>query len=448
MSKVKFIQWGTDLAPKKFTDRWTVDEQNKPTGPSTSFSQLLSAYAGGVIFVTYTDATGKDLVQEIWANGVQYSVGGGVSVEGVLNNVLVFGSDNDIVDSGISKDKIDEGFTKSEYDSVNASEINSLDALRDRIKLRNTKTGATGAPENYTFDDFIKDLFQKVNAERKEQGVVQPSITASVSGGADVLLEVGDTSTKTSDVVIKKGTFTDGSFNSWKDTDGKSADSYTTTKAGCTETSYSIKEKDATTASSTNKDFTETLTASFSYAASGELAIPTTITKTSKQYVVEQTYTRSENWKQATTSYGNALFSADPITSTTCVSAATAAKQLNLSASFYHKIGNTESFLGEKTYSQTTGGQNIGPGTILYIPDGWNWTLSWVALGATGSASQGDHYTVSSVYVPLPCKGDFTKAVTAAPTDKPYKKYTKVVFTDTMVSLKNANTVTLKISQS
>lgn len=435
MSKVKFIQWGTPDSPKTYTDY------------TTSFESIKEQYPGGVIFITYTDENNKQK-QEIWANGVQYSVGGGVDVEGVLDNVLVFGSDNTIIDSGISKDKIDEGFTKSEYDAVNASEINSLDALRDRIKLRNTKTGATGAPENYTFDDFIKDLFQKVNAERKEQGVVQPSVTASVTGGSTVVLEVGDTSTKTSNVVISKGKFTDGSFYSWNDTDGKSADAYNTISAGCTETTYSIKEKNVTTASSTDKSFTETLTASFSYATSGELSIPEAITKTSKQYVVEQTYTRSENWKQATTSYGNTLFSADPITSTTCVSAATAAKQLNLSASFYHKIGNTESFLGEKTYSQTTGGQNIGPGTILYIPDGWKWQLSWVALGATGSASQGDHYTVSSVYVPLPCKGDFTKAVSTAPTDKPYKKYTKVVFTDTMVSLKNANTVTLKISKS
>ena len=77
MSKVQFIQWGTDVSPKKFTDRWAVDEQNKPTGPSTSFSELLAAYTGGVIFVTYKDAKDKDLVQEIWANGVQYSVGGG-----------------------------------------------------------------------------------------------------------------------------------------------------------------------------------------------------------------------------------------------------------------------------------------------------------------------------------------------------------------------------------
>lgn len=77
MSKIKFVQWGTDVAPKKFTDRWAVDEQNKPTGPSTSFSELLAAYTGGVIFVTYKDAKDKDLVQEIWANGVQYSVGGG-----------------------------------------------------------------------------------------------------------------------------------------------------------------------------------------------------------------------------------------------------------------------------------------------------------------------------------------------------------------------------------
>lgn len=77
MSKVQFIQWGTDVTPKKFTDRWSVDKQGKPTGPSTSFSELLSAYAGGVIFVTYKDAKNKDLVQEIWANGVQYSVGAG-----------------------------------------------------------------------------------------------------------------------------------------------------------------------------------------------------------------------------------------------------------------------------------------------------------------------------------------------------------------------------------
>lgn len=435
MSKVKFIQWGTPESPKTYNDY------------TTSFESVKDQYPGGVIFVTYTDDKNKQK-QEIWANGVQYSVGGGVDVEGVLDNVLVFGGDNTIIDSGISKDKIDEGFTKSEYDAVNASEINSLDALRDRIKLRNTKTGATGAPENYTFDDFIKDLFQKVNAERTEQGVTQPSVTASVTGGSNIVLEVGDTSTKTSNVVISKGKFTDGSFYSWNDTDGKSADAYNILSAGCTETTYSIKVKNATTASSTNKSFTETLQASFSYATSGELSIPEADTKTSKQYVVEQTYTRSDNWKQATTSYGNALFSSDPITSTTCVSDATEAKQLTLSASFYHKIGNTASFLGEKTYSQTTGGQNIGPGTILYIPDGWKWELSWVALGATGSPSQGDHYTVSHVYVPLPCKGDFTKAVSTAPTDKPYKKYTKVEFTDTMVSLKNANTVTLKISKS
>jgi len=127
--------------------------------------------------------------------------------------------------------------------------------------------------------------------------VVQPSITASVTGGSIIVLEVGDTSTKTSNVVISKGKFTDGSFYSWNDTDGKSADAYNTIAAGCTETTYSIKEKNATTASSTDKSFTETLTATFSYDTSGELSIPTAITKTSKQYVVEQTYTLSDNWK-------------------------------------------------------------------------------------------------------------------------------------------------------
>jgi hypothetical protein len=33
-------------------------------------------YKGGIIFVTYLDAKDK-ITQEIWANGVQYSVGGG-----------------------------------------------------------------------------------------------------------------------------------------------------------------------------------------------------------------------------------------------------------------------------------------------------------------------------------------------------------------------------------
>jgi hypothetical protein len=48
MSKVKFIQWGTDVSPKAYTDRFKADGSMSDT-----FSGILSQYAGGVIFVTY-----------------------------------------------------------------------------------------------------------------------------------------------------------------------------------------------------------------------------------------------------------------------------------------------------------------------------------------------------------------------------------------------------------
>ena len=63
MSKVKFIQWGTPESPKTYNDY------------TTSFESIKDQYPGGVIFVTYTDDKNKQK-QEIWANGVQYSVGG------------------------------------------------------------------------------------------------------------------------------------------------------------------------------------------------------------------------------------------------------------------------------------------------------------------------------------------------------------------------------------
>lgn len=64
MSKVKFIQWGTPEKPKTYQQY------------TESFEDVKSQYPGGVIFVTYTDDNDKQK-QEIWANGVQYSVGGG-----------------------------------------------------------------------------------------------------------------------------------------------------------------------------------------------------------------------------------------------------------------------------------------------------------------------------------------------------------------------------------
>lgn len=75
MSKVKFIQWGTDANPKPYKYRWSVDEQGNIT-ESSDFTKVKEDHKGGIIFVTYLDAKNK-ITQEIWANGVQYSVGGG-----------------------------------------------------------------------------------------------------------------------------------------------------------------------------------------------------------------------------------------------------------------------------------------------------------------------------------------------------------------------------------
>lgn len=66
MSKVKFIQWGTPKSPK------TIEQYND------DFVSVREQYPGGVIFVTYyTDEKKTKTKQEIWANSVQYSVGGG-----------------------------------------------------------------------------------------------------------------------------------------------------------------------------------------------------------------------------------------------------------------------------------------------------------------------------------------------------------------------------------
>lgn len=70
MSKVKFIQWGTPDDPKTYAERWASEGVD-----STIFKNVLDTYQGGIIFVTYTDKDNKQ-AQEIWANGVRYSVGG------------------------------------------------------------------------------------------------------------------------------------------------------------------------------------------------------------------------------------------------------------------------------------------------------------------------------------------------------------------------------------
>lgn len=424
MSKVKFIQISASNASEYLQKLNSAKDQ----------------YPGAIIFGTYQDGTKSK--QEIWANGVQYEVGGFGDVEGLLDNVLVFGEDNTIIDSGIAKKDITEGYTKTSYEPVNAGEIDTLDTLRSRI----SKNSTTGAPENYTFDQFIKDLFQKINEEMTEDNLTYPTVTASVTGSQPYTLEVGDTTKKTLDVTVSKGTYTDGSFSTWAKTNGKEADTESTLSAGCTAGSYTICESGSTTAKSTNVAYTETLSAQFTYKTSGELSIPNAITESSKQYVVRQSYGASTNWENAKSSYGNSLFTSNPITAGTCTSSATAVRELSLSATFYHKIGSNNAALGKKTYSKSDNGiSDIGYGTVLYIPDDWTWSLTWFSMKDAAVAD--DQYIIDTVYVSLPCNGIFNDATvfTDAPTDKPYKKYKKITFTDKMVSLTKADRITLNI---
>lgn len=421
MSKVKFIQISASNASEYLQKLNLAKDQ----------------YTGAIIFGTYQDGTKTK--QEIWANGVQYEVGGLGDVEGIMNNVLVFGEDNTIVDSGIAKKTITEGYTKTSYEPVNAGEIDTLDTLRSRI----SKNSATGAPENYTFDQFIQDLFQKVNEEVTENNLTYPTVTASVTESQTYTLEVGDTTKKTLNVKVSKGTYTDGSFSTWTKTDGKEADTKSTLSAGCTEGSYTICESGSTTAKSTNTDYTETLSAQFTYS-NGELSIPTEITKTSKQYVVRQNYGASTNWENAKSSYGNALFTSNPITEGTCTSTATAAKTLTINADFYHFVKGAAK-LGAETYTKENA--VITNGDVIYIPNGWKWDLKWIVSGEPNTPAT-SNYTEETVYLELPSEKNTAKFTSSVPTNTKYKTYKKITFNSNLPSYTTSNNPTLKITKS
>lgn len=212
MSKVKFIQWGTDVSPKKFTDRWAVDEQNKPTGPSTSFSDLLSAYAGGVIFVTYTDAKGKDLVQEIWANGVQYSVGGG-------GGNVIYG-DNPVNAQGV----ISDGTTGSEgsiyvYKSENSQTAYYWDGTKwepfnvdaenvwfdEDITLAGDYTRVGNFTKQQTGTAQLKTLLGKVGQSFNLQELMTGLLSKAVASGAEFSTSLSANQGAVSSLTIRNG---------------------------------------------------------------------------------------------------------------------------------------------------------------------------------------------------------------------------------------------------
>ena len=449
MSKVKFIQWGTPASPKSNTDRWASEGVNSET-----FQNLLDQYSGGIIFVTYTDTNNKQ-AQEIWANGVQYAVGGGdIDIEGTLNNVLVFGSGNTIADSGIAKSTITEGFTKNKVGAINATDINTLDKLRSKIAARNTIPGETGAPKDYTFDTFIKDLFQNVNGEVTEEGVVRPTITINKStGDYSCTLEVGDTAVVSHSVTYSKGTFTQGSYYSHAVTNGESTDSYTVVSSGCTEGTWKIMAYNPSTEAytdisglDTNTNYVKTISTGHTYTISKatELSVPTTKTVTTGRYGINQTYTAATGWDKATTSYGNALFNSNPIPAGFCQDGPTADVTLSVSADFYHFVKGS-AYLGAQTHTGTSA--VVGKDDVVYIPNGWKWDLSWIVSDQTNKPAS-SHYTEETVYLELPSGGDVSKFTTTIPENKGYKTYKKITFNKNLPAFTSAESPSLNITKS
>lgn len=440
MSKVKFIQWGTPENPKTHNDY------------TTSFESVKGQYPGGVIFVTYVDDKNKQK-QEIWANGVQYSVGGEIEVEGLLDNVLVFGADNTISDSGIQKSTITEGYTKDKIGAVNASDINTLDKLRQKIAARNTTPGDTGAPKDYNFDTFIKDLFQNVNGEISTQGIVNPTITITKNkDSVSYTVEVGDTTVKSLAVTYSKGTFSQGSYYSHAVTNGQSADSYTVVNSGCTDgdwkiQSYSPSTKTYSDIANHNKNtaYTKTISAGHTYTISGatELSIPTAKTVSTGRYGINQEYTAATDWENATTSYGNALFTTNPIPASSCQGGPTNDVSLTVSADFYHFVKGT-AHLGPKTHEDSAA--VVGNGSVIYIPNGWNWSLSWIVSGQSNTPAS-SHYTVETVYLELPSGGDVSKFTSTIPQNKGYKTYKKITFNENLPEFTTAEKPKLIISK-
>ena len=388
---------------------------------SAAISQALLNYPGSIIFGQYIN-NGKT-VQELYANGMQYDLGG-VDISGIAGNLVKINSTGDgIIDSEISVDdivtsiktingtdmkgtgNIQAGITFSDITPINKTEISTLDILRARILSHNTGTGEK-VPENYTFDQFIKDLFIKVNPEQTSTAEVLPVITLSQSTSQDAsyVLEVGDTTQKTLSCTYSKGVYTDGTLRTHTVTNGESQDSYYTINAGCStdEKDYNIKNSSSVTVS-TNQSYTTSVSGQFSYQ-DGNLSKPSQIQKTIGTFTLEQAYDASTTWRTCKTSYGNALYTENPILAGTTISAPSKSLELTMNADFYRFWGSTEQDL-KNHYSlgaKSDFYQVLTNGYVFLYPSNKTVNISWTTMSEWDSHPSTDDYTTRTVYVYLP----------------------------------------------
>ena len=113
MSKVKFIQLGEKEKLIKNGSDGTYD---------VAIKEALDNYPGAIIFATYYETAGGEKQQEIYANGVKYSVGGGGGGTVYVGTVQI-GSDGQFVKNseGSYTGNVYKGYT-----GTNDSEITSL----------------------------------------------------------------------------------------------------------------------------------------------------------------------------------------------------------------------------------------------------------------------------------------------------------------------------------
>lgn len=199
MSKVKFIQWGTPESPKTYNDY------------TTSFESIKGQYPGGVIFVTYTDDKNKQK-QEIWANGVQYSVGGGggnviygdkpVNAQGVISDgttgsegsIYVYKSEN-------SQTAYYWDGTKWEPFNVDAENVwfdEDITLAGDYTRVGNFTKQQTGTAQ-------LKTLLGKVGQSFNLQELMTGLLSKAVASGAGFSTSLSANQGAVSSLTIKNG---------------------------------------------------------------------------------------------------------------------------------------------------------------------------------------------------------------------------------------------------
>lgn len=255
-NKVKFIQLGTDADPVS----WAT--YNDSTGTvERSLAYTKAQYPGAIIFATFYNKSGKP-AQEIWANGVKYSVGGGggtvyvgtktvtsngtlstdgqiyegkYKTDGALSSVTPSVGDIYLQCKNLTGDKFDAltstGFVYTEAErwealagSVNAENVwfndnitlaGNYTQVGNITKSSTTATGSIDCSDGKTLKDLMTQIFTKEQFPTPSTTNATLTVTAAVntfniytSDGnvASSLQEIGTTGLYTNQITCSETT--------------------------------------------------------------------------------------------------------------------------------------------------------------------------------------------------------------------------------------------------